>query len=187
MRGCVALIGSCSISQTLPSLELLALMDQRSCARSEQCCDAWLRSFEQHLSSPAFPGIPCLHGSTSLRAAKNAVTQGIRAVVDAVLQRVEAVAKGVPEGQLKQAKQVAISSYKEGLASSAGMVGTMAPKLLLTGRFEPSDFAAQVEALSPSDVSSFIADGLKRTPSVVSYGSMASAPRLGGVVNKRLA
>eukprot|EP00983_Pelagomonas_calceolata_P034474 1080175-Pelagomonas_calceolata.AAC.2 len=66
--------------------------------------------------------------------------------VDAVMQRVEAVAKGVPEAQLKQAKQMAISSYKEGLASSAGMVGTMAPHLLLTGRFEPSDFAAKVRA-----------------------------------------
>jgi len=46
----------------------------------------------------------------------------------------------------------------------------------------------QVEALSAADVSSFVADGLKRTPSIVSYGSMASAPRLGGVaMNKRLA
>eukprot|EP00200_Dunaliella_tertiolecta_P006013 CAMPEP_0202356414 /NCGR_PEP_ID=MMETSP1126-20121109/10888_1 /ASSEMBLY_ACC=CAM_ASM_000457 /TAXON_ID=3047 /ORGANISM="Dunaliella tertiolecta, Strain CCMP1320" /LENGTH=485 /DNA_ID=CAMNT_0048949165 /DNA_START=70 /DNA_END=1527 /DNA_ORIENTATION=- len=129
-----------------------------------------------------------MYSKTGLVGISAASTPGQSAqLVDAVMQRVEAVAKGVPEAQLKQAKQMAISSYKEGLASSAGMVGTMAPHLLLTGRFEPSDFAAKVDALSPSDVSSFIADGLKRTPSVVSYGSMASAPRLGGVVSKRLA
>jgi len=66
--------------------------------------------------------------------------------VNAVMQRVEAVAKGVPEQQLKQAKQLAISSYKDKLASSTGMVAAMAPHLLLSGRFEPSEFAAKVRA-----------------------------------------
>lgn len=43
-----------------------------------------------------------------------------------------------------QAKQLAIGAYKQSLANSNGMVGTMAPKLLLAGKFEPSEFAAKV-------------------------------------------
>jgi predicted membrane protein len=44
-----------------------------------------------------------------------------------------------------QAKQMAIGLYKQGLSTNRGMVEAMAPKLLLTGRFEPSAFAAKVK------------------------------------------
>jgi hypothetical protein len=45
-----------------------------------------------------------------------------------------------------------------------------------------------VESLTAKDVAGFVADAIKGTPTLVSYGSMASAPRLSGKgVMKRLA
>lgn len=127
----------------------------------------------------------CLYATTGLVGLAGAAPPGrAAALLDAVVARVEGVAKGVAEGALRQAKQLAISEYKQQLASSAGMAGLMAPRLLATGRFDPAELAAKVEGLSAGDVAGFVAAAIKRTPSVVTYGSLASAPRLGAVAKR---
>mmetsp|Transcript_5267 Transcript_5267/g.12979 ORF Transcript_5267/g.12979 Transcript_5267/m.12979 type:complete len:489 (-) Transcript_5267:293-1759(-) len=107
------------------------------------------------------------------------------ALVDAVVKKVEAVAKGVPDAQLKVAKQLAVGAYKAQLASSAGLAGAMGPALLLTGKFDPADHVAKIESLTAADVTSFVSKALKSSPTYVTYGSMTSrVPRYEAVARK---
>lgn len=107
------------------------------------------------------------------------------ALADAVCKKVEALAKGVSDAQLKQGKMLAVSAYKAQLATASGLSAALAPALLLSGKFAPTDFPAAVESLTGAEVAAFVAKGLKASPTFVTYGSMAAKlPRYEAVVKR---
>lgn len=107
------------------------------------------------------------------------------ALVDAVVKKVESVASGVPEAQLQLAKQLAVGAYKAQLASSTGLAAAMAPALLLTGAFNPAAHVSQIESLTSADITSFVSQALKSSPTYVTYGNMSSrVPRYEAIAKK---
>lgn len=107
------------------------------------------------------------------------------ALVDAVVKKVEAVASGVPEAQLQLAKQLAVGAYKAQLSSSVGLAGALAPAVLLTGSFNPADHVAKIESLTSADITSFVSQALKSSPTYVTYGNMSSrVPRYEAIAKK---
>lgn len=107
-------------------------------------------------------------------------------LVDSLFKKVEAVASGVSEQQLKVAKAVAMASYKGALATGATGLPVIAAELMARGSSDAAQFAAAVEAVTPTQVASFIKDSAKSSPTLVSYGGLARLPRLDSVL-KRLA
>lgn len=112
--------------------------------------------------------------------------QKASALVDELTRKVVALASGVTEGQLAAAKQQAIMENKGLMASASTAAPIVASRVLAKGSADPASFNAACTSLTAAQVTSYIKDLAKSTPTLVTLGALAHLPRVGDI-SKRLA
>ncbi len=118
-------------------------------------------------------GFSCQYKDTGLVGVIAASAPGQAGqLVDAVTKKVEGLAKGVDEGQLRRAKQQAVGKFKAQMFSSGHLAAHLASSLLISGRYNPTEFTAAVEAVTADDVSKYVAAALKAERTLVTYGNI---------------
>mmetsp|Transcript_13367 Transcript_13367/g.38813 ORF Transcript_13367/g.38813 Transcript_13367/m.38813 type:complete len:490 (-) Transcript_13367:139-1608(-) len=108
------------------------------------------------------------------------------ALVDAVYKKVTAVANGVTDARVAEAKAVAISSFKAQTASSCSALPIISSQMMATGKYDEAAFTSAVAAITPASLLSFVKSMVKASPTMVTYGPLANLPRYESIA-KRLA
>lgn len=186
--GALNVIGSSPLAHVALAFEAQGGLSDAKAAAAAYVVKALLdgsRSVLPHAEKESVSAFAHLYSQTGIfgLTASGAPNQSTQ-LVDTVAKKVEALAKGVSDAQLQQAKQVVIGGYKTSLASSSGLVAAVAPQVLRTGKFDASELVASVDALSAADVSAFLSKALKAAPTVAAYGSLGRVPRFDSIAKR---
>lgn len=104
--------------------------------------------------------------------------------LDVLSQKFEAIAKGVTEQQLAQAKAIVAGTYKEATSSTSGVVEDIGLQLLSRSKYDPTSYLQAVSSLGVKDVTSHLTATLKTPPTIVTYGGLVDLPRVDHVIKR---